>query len=389
MFLSARGRYWLSRPKLFRMGTGLRRVALKGSFRGPRFLSLDHSEITDAGLAHLSGLDNLSILFIESAKVTDAGLLHSKGPTNRRHLASRTGSEVDALGNGNVSRFSIAAFMTVVLYLAMCLAALRSDDPRLGSATVYSVTAGFVALSALIALARQDRYRMLRVGFALFAWVYLVLGFGSFFSDRASRMAAGAECGITIFCGFIGAGLGWLVDSRDAGVARTSADQRTPNHGYMNKFTVCATIVAIVYVALCFATLRFDNSVFTSQGVYGLTIFLLLTATTMAVARSKPEPLRWTGFAVFGWSYLLLAFDELARSVPARPRPITMGMIHYLWLLCDRWINPGFLSRATFTFLAHSVLTVVFGLVGALIGESLSRERDLRTNARDGNGRTG
>ena len=83
-----------------------------------------------------------------------------------------------------VSRFSIAGFMMVVLYLAMCLAALRLDDPRLGSATVYSVTAGFVASCAFLAFARQDRYQMLRVGFAHFAWVYMVLGFGSFFGER-------------------------------------------------------------------------------------------------------------------------------------------------------------------------------------------------------------
>ena len=129
----------------------------------------------------------------------------------------------------------------------------------------------------------------------------------------ASRLAAGAECGITIFFGFIGAGLGWLVDSRDVGVACRSADRPARGDGYVNRLTVCLTIVAIVYVALCFATLQFDNSVLFSQGVYGLTIFLLLAATTMAVARRKREPLKWTGFAVFGWSYLLLAFEGVAR----------------------------------------------------------------------------
>ena len=65
-------------------------------------------------------------------------------------------------------------------------------------------------------------------------------------------------------------------------------------------------------------------------------------------------------------------------------------MIIYFWHLCDHWINPAFLSLSTFTFLAHCILTVVFGLVGALIGDVLSREPDLRRvteTAKDGRGR--
>jgi uncharacterized membrane protein YeaQ/YmgE (transglycosylase-associated protein family) len=281
-----------------------------------------------------------------------------------------------------VSRFRIAGFMTVVLYLAMCLAGLRSDVPELGCATVYSVTAGFVALSALIAFERQDRYRMLRIGFALFAWGYIFLGFGSFFSERASRLATVSECAMTIFIGFIGAGLGGLVNSRDDGVGWLIADRPATGDGPANRLTVCVTIVAMVYVALCFGTLQLKRSVPFSQGVYGLTIFLLLAGTTMAVARRKRGSLRWTGFAVFGWSYLLLAFDGVNQSVSARPEPITTYLIDYIWHFCDHWINPAFLSRGTFAFLAHSVLTVVFGLVGALIGDLLSRERVARTDAR-------
>ena len=44
-------------------------------------LELRHTQVTDAGLAHLKGLTNLGVS-PRSTRVTDAGLAHLKGLTN-------------------------------------------------------------------------------------------------------------------------------------------------------------------------------------------------------------------------------------------------------------------------------------------------------------------
>ena len=44
------------------------------------------SPISDAGLAHLKGLNNLSTLYLDDGQVTDAGLEHLKGLTKLRTL---------------------------------------------------------------------------------------------------------------------------------------------------------------------------------------------------------------------------------------------------------------------------------------------------------------
>ena len=51
-----------------------------------RRCSLEKTEITDAGLAYLKRLANLSYLNLYSTAITDAGLEHLKGLTNLKHL---------------------------------------------------------------------------------------------------------------------------------------------------------------------------------------------------------------------------------------------------------------------------------------------------------------
>ena len=60
------------------------------------YLSLAHTQITDAGLEHLEGLTNLQKLWLEGAQVTDAGLVHLKGLTNLRELHLRDAQVTDA-----------------------------------------------------------------------------------------------------------------------------------------------------------------------------------------------------------------------------------------------------------------------------------------------------
>ena len=49
-------------------------------------VSLMNRKLTDAGLAHLKGLNNLTGLLLADTKVTDAGLAHLKGLTKLKRL---------------------------------------------------------------------------------------------------------------------------------------------------------------------------------------------------------------------------------------------------------------------------------------------------------------
>ncbi len=51
-----------------------------------KWLNLNNTKITDAGLVHLKGLTNLKVLWLEDTKITDAGLVHLKGLTNLKRL---------------------------------------------------------------------------------------------------------------------------------------------------------------------------------------------------------------------------------------------------------------------------------------------------------------
>ncbi len=61
-----------------------------------RKLLLARTRVTDAGLVHLRGLTNLMELSIDNTDVTDAGLAHLKGLTNLRELSIDDGHVTDA-----------------------------------------------------------------------------------------------------------------------------------------------------------------------------------------------------------------------------------------------------------------------------------------------------
>ena len=59
---------------------------LKGWANAATSLFLANSKITDAGLAHLKGLENLKSLNLVWTKITDAGLAHLKGLSKLENL---------------------------------------------------------------------------------------------------------------------------------------------------------------------------------------------------------------------------------------------------------------------------------------------------------------
>lgn len=61
-----------------------------------KVLSLNNTQVSDAGLKHLKRLTNLKILWLDNTQITDSGLEHLKGLTNLEYLTLRNTQVSDA-----------------------------------------------------------------------------------------------------------------------------------------------------------------------------------------------------------------------------------------------------------------------------------------------------
>ncbi len=87
-------------------------------------------------------------------------------------------------------------------------------------------------------------------------------------------------------------------------------------------------MIAVVFAAVGFAALREPYSTFWASLVFTLTVLALTTATLGAILRRGPA---WSGFALFGWGWLILAFGPWRgpESTPV-PIPLSTLVLHHL-----------------------------------------------------------
>jgi hypothetical protein len=142
----------------------------------------------------------------------------------------------------------------------------------------------------------------------------------------------------------------------------------------------------ITIIALSFAALRI-NSVLCAGIILLTTLGLLCGAILMSVAASGPNSSAWIGCAVFGWACLIVGFGPLAneRLGPARTTAMFEEAIPYIKpelaseikkysprgrIEGSRYSEPpghvGGLQR--YRHSSHSVLTLGFAVVGAILG---------------------
>lgn len=77
-------------------------TALKPVSPHVRWVDLARTQVTDAGLGHLSGMKNITRLHLENTKITDAGLVHLAGLTNLEYL-NLYGTQVTDAGIAKLS----------------------------------------------------------------------------------------------------------------------------------------------------------------------------------------------------------------------------------------------------------------------------------------------
>jgi WD40 repeat protein len=99
------------------------------------------------------------------------------------------------------------------------------------------------------------------------------------------------------------------------------------------RFSIASLLIVVLVLALGFAALR-ESSELWDSGVFTLALAVLVTSILLAIHRTESRRAFWTGFALFGWTYLglslvpsiesrLITTEALAymdSKVPGRPQ---------------------------------------------------------------------
>ena len=130
------------------------------------------------------------------------------------------------------------------------------------------------------------------------------------------------------------------------------------------RFSVMDALRAVLVASVCCAAVRHDLSVLASLA-FTLTVGVLCFGIVGALLAEDRHRAFWTGFAVFGWVHLALAFYEWRDSYtdPATDWLFTSRLLYWfanrVEVRMDHWPH--------YWRIGHCVLTLMFGLVGALL----------------------
>lgn len=80
------------------------------------------------------------------------------------------------------------------------------------------------------------------------------------------------------------------------------------------KFTIASLLGIVLFLGIGLAALRAANDAWDS-GVFGVTLSMLLISVLLVIHRTEARRAYWIGFALFGWSYLVLS---MVTSIEAR-----------------------------------------------------------------------
>jgi hypothetical protein len=171
------------------------------------------------------------------------------------------------------------------------------------------------------------------------------------------------------------------------------------------RFSIASMMAAILVIALSFAALRI-NSGFWGGFVLLTTLAVLCCALFMSLAESGPSRLTWIGCAIFGWTCFLLGLAPVAneRLGPLRTTAMFEDAIPYinpqLASEIQKYTPPGGLEVAGYSEppgnvavyvhglqryrqSSHSVLTLGFAAMGAMLGYAHAARRHRAAGTED------
>jgi hypothetical protein len=89
------------------------------------------------------------------------------------------------------------------------------------------------------------------------------------------------------------------------------------------RFTIRSLLLAVLFVGIAAAALRASTDAW-DGGLFGMVFLILLTAVLLAFHRADHKRAYWSGFALFGWAYLVAS---LVPQVESR-LPTTKGLAY-------------------------------------------------------------
>jgi hypothetical protein len=142
------------------------------------------------------------------------------------------------------------------------------------------------------------------------------------------------------------------------------------------RFTLAQLMVLVLVLGFGFAALR-NADHYWANATYTIAILSVSTALLGAIVRRGTARVPWIGYAVFGWTYILL--ELLPSWTPsgfgfervARPTLMIMWAIGRL----QPYIN-GSTHLFHYDQVSYSLGIILFGLVGSIIGRFIAPKQE-------------
>jgi hypothetical protein len=142
------------------------------------------------------------------------------------------------------------------------------------------------------------------------------------------------------------------------------------------RYTIAQSMAIVLAVGFGLAALR-NADAFWASATYTLAITMLAAALVGCIARSGVARSTWAGFAVFGWTYLLVV-----QLPPWDIGGFGFGPIRKPILLIEWCITrlqpylyptgPGGRDLEPYEQVSYSLGIILFGLIGAVVGRLLA-----------------
>jgi len=139
----------------------------------------------------------------------------------------------------------------------------------------------------------------------------------------------------------------------------------------MTRFRFGAFMTTVIYIAVGLATFRSDHRLLWESVVYTLTFILIAASSVMACCGCGRERRFWAGFALFAGAYFVVEFGRLPETDSIRPYLLTTGLLRELYENTRNIVRYRYYEAHRFLVVGHSVMAVLFGLVGAVLARSL------------------
>src|SRR2546422_2969926 len=112
------------------------------------------------------------------------------------------------------------------------------------------------------------------------------------------------------------------------------------------RFSLLSLLLLVVAAAFAFAALRSMSDVWASAA-FTLTLAVLCMAILRAIFQEGGHRAYWTGFAVVGWTYPLVAFSPFLKS--ESPELLTSKFLQYVYSKLPQQIRfpPAALQQLT------------------------------------------